>query len=126
MGYREEYEFWLEDSYFDAKTKEECEEKLAVMIEEVKKEIAAEKAKLKVQQQKLQKTSPTVVIKTTVGLACLLEYNCMDVEYGLKQKFIIVFARSTSCIFVHYHMGIDRFYQPFQPDVSSIFAHAMR
>ena len=23
MGYREEYEFWLEDSYFDAKTKEE-------------------------------------------------------------------------------------------------------
>ena len=29
-----------------AKTREECEEKLAVMIEEVKKEIAAEKAKL--------------------------------------------------------------------------------
>ena len=23
MGYREEYEFWLEDSYFDAATKEE-------------------------------------------------------------------------------------------------------
>lgn len=30
-----------------AKTKEECEEKLAVMIEELKKEIAAEKEKLK-------------------------------------------------------------------------------
>ena len=29
-----------------AKTREECEEKLAVMIEEVKREIAAEKEKL--------------------------------------------------------------------------------
>ena len=29
-----------------AKTKEECEEKLAAMIEEVKKEIAAEKARI--------------------------------------------------------------------------------
>ena len=31
-----------------AKTKEECEEKLAIMIEEVKKEITAEKEKAKV------------------------------------------------------------------------------
>ncbi|MBO5016112.1 MAG: hypothetical protein J6C92_09910 [Bacteroidaceae bacterium] len=34
-----------------AKTKEECEEKLAVMIEEVKQEIAAEKDKLKAANQ---------------------------------------------------------------------------
>jgi hypothetical protein len=33
-----------------AKTKEECEEKLAVMIEKVKKEIAAEKEKLMVKK----------------------------------------------------------------------------
>ena len=34
-----------------ALTKEECEEKLAVMIEEMKREIAAEKEKLKVVNQ---------------------------------------------------------------------------
>ena len=34
-----------------AKTREECEEKLAVMIEEVKREIAQQKEKLKEQSQ---------------------------------------------------------------------------
>jgi hypothetical protein len=34
-----------------AKSREECEEKLAAMIEEVKKEIAAEKEKLKAGKQ---------------------------------------------------------------------------
>ena len=33
MGYREEYQFWLEDAYFDAYTKKELEAIAGIKVE---------------------------------------------------------------------------------------------